>query len=430
MALAATVIMLEGFSALALEWRHGVGYRDLEREKILVADQVDPTTTARQGTSFWRQRESQVHPYFGYTMVPGSKPWVNNAGFAGEYDYPFVPAAGELVVGVFGGSVAHGLYFWMKRNEAPLENRFLRLARKRGFDRVTFLCFANGGYLQPISTNILLYYMGSVDIALFVEGFNELQISASNRLAEGYPADFPYRAYWETLANDSISPRALRLIGSLANHNDRMAQAAELARQPILDRSALVHLVWRAYTTRLESRSHRLREGLDEVQRQELSTRYNGALARPGATEEERVEAFLDKYRSYLRGANAAARANDVVPVFVLQPSQYLPDAKPLSAVEKRDHTANKRFAALVGSYYPRFVEMFDDVSAEGLLAIDMTRIFRHTTETTYSDSCCHLEDRGNEILMKGILDELARRDEFVASLPGGGSAPSLSAGG
>jgi hypothetical protein len=422
--------MLEGFSALALEWRHDVGYADLESEKSLVADQVDPATTGRQGRSFWRQRESQVHPYFGYTMVPGSKPWLNNAGFAGEYDYPYVPAAGELVVGVFGGSVAHGLYFWIKRNEASLRDRFLRLARGKGFERVTFLCFANGGYLQPISTNVLLYYMGSVDIALFVEGFNELQISASNRLAEGYPADFPYRAYWETLANDSISPAALRLIGRLANQNERMARATTLARRSPLNRSALVHLAWQAYTTRLESRSHRLRERLDEVQRQELRTRYNGAIGGSRATEEEQVEAFLGKYRAYLRSAHAAARANDVIPVFVLQPSQYLPGAKPLSAVEQREHTTNRRFAELVTSYYPRFVRMFEDLAGEGLLALDMTGVFRHTAETTYADSCCHLEDRGNEVLMRGILDELARSDEFAASLPAGGSVPSLSAGG
>ena len=90
----------------------------------------------------------QLHPYFGYTMEPGFNGSHNNLGFLSAHDYPYQAADDEFVVGIFGGSVA------LQVGSSPItrrnfESTLLKEVERKGYRRVTVLCFALGAYRQP-----------------------------------------------------------------------------------------------------------------------------------------------------------------------------------------------------------------------------------------------------------------------------------------
>ena len=92
-----------------------------------------------------------------------------------------------------------------------------------------------------------------------------------------------------------------------------------------------------------------------------------------------------------------------------LQPSQYIPGSKPLSPEELQfayGETQQRR-----GNYaetYPLLVQYGQELQQRGVNYFDLTGIFRDHPETLYNDRCCHLNDRGNELLAAAIVQRMA----------------------
>lgn len=117
----------------------------------------------------------QIHPYFGFSVRPGTPgsrfagpnsvegsetdaPWLdlrsNNFGFYDRRDYPTADPD-EFIVGIFGGSVAHSLAIRAgARLAEQLESAPLAAGRE-----VVVLNFASGSYKQPQQVLILAYFL-------------------------------------------------------------------------------------------------------------------------------------------------------------------------------------------------------------------------------------------------------------------------------
>ncbi|MCC7403023.1 MAG: hypothetical protein IT288_01365 [Bdellovibrionales bacterium] len=93
-------------------------------------------------------------------------------------------------------------------------------------------------------------------------------------------------------------------------------------------------------------------------------------------------------------------------PLFIfVQPNQYNEDSKPFSewelahAISPSKLNRGDRLAALR--------ERAQALKQEGLPIYDLTQVFSKTTETVYTDTCCHINSFGNQIVAQAIADHI-----------------------
>ena len=211
----------------------------------------------------------------------------NNHGFYTAETYPYVKAEHEYVIGIFGGSVAMQIAGAGKVLAARLQPTL----RDRGFDKVTVLPFAAGGWRQPQSFYALVYYLDSIDMAILLDGFNEM-VTLSAAQLHGYPTRFPMQNIFAPLASDSQSPYVSAALGKLALAHDVARRATEELNASLLRHSMLAHLVWRGLAASYTQYTSRLRGDLG------VATSETWSDLEPEGDAEPRIESYVRMYTS------------------------------------------------------------------------------------------------------------------------------------
>ena len=354
-----------------------------------------------------------LHPFFGYTATPGAN-GANNQGFFTEHArFPYRKADDEYVIALFGGSVAGQLPAVKQFLIAPFESAL----RNKGFLRVRLISFALGGWRQPQSFFAFEYYLPTFDMAVTLDGFNEIIHTADSELTV-YPASFPFPAVWAPLAHGAGSAeRALRT-ADLIRANQSMASWTRWLDGSPLRNSALAHLVWRVVAARYQKHTDALRTAaLNEtlVEWRDLDPPIDGAFA-------AKRHEYLMLYERLIEDSDRIGRAHHVPFFHFVQPNQYDRGSKPLSDEELRDRVTND-WSDLVTTQYGELRRMVTRLRAEGVRSHDLTGLFAHTDETVYSDSCCHLNEHGlsmlgaamaDRILTSGVIDTIKPREPAV----------------
>ena len=323
-----------------------------------------------------------MHPFYGSTA--GSPRHALNAM------PPRQRQEDTVVVGLLGGSVADdvkpylevALNRWFAANELP--------RRPAVFD------LALGGSKQPTQTLIVtntLLLGGEFDLIVNLDGFNELNSGALRNIQ---PELFPGRARRNRIGAEFLLAGRLRAL--------RGAQArrqAAGATSPLRG-SALFGLANRYQQERIAAEIIRLNQQLAETaaeaspQESERRRQRNarGRQARQAAALQESARLW---YRSSVMLARLAEVAGADYYHF-LQPNQYVPASKPLNAWE-REFAWTAGAQSHVARAYPRLQAAGRDLPGRGVNYFDLTGIFADRSETLYRDTCCHLNERGNELL-------------------------------
>ena len=260
----------------------------------------------------------EPHPFFGFSFQPDlNAPWEsNNMGFMEEFDYPYRKSSDELVIGLFGGSVAQGLA--APRPTNVLRNTIGAACRDKGYRKVTVLTFAQGGWKQPQSAFCYLYYLDTVDIAIFLEGFNEIgHLPLKNG---GWPKDYP----WDFPAVTVFGPLASRVavVGDVSRQVEmskvraRQIRLTQRAAAGLQGRSMFVHLLWQTANERYERRVAQLDAGRSGQDR-----RHYQNLFPSDASLQFKQEEFFARYRSLLEMVDLVGRAR-ATPAFLLSAAQ------------------------------------------------------------------------------------------------------------
>jgi hypothetical protein len=352
------------------------------------------------------ERSTVVHPFFGFTRDPSvSNRWweVTVDGFFARKKPLPDPGTGERIrIAVLGGSVANHFAFggWPKLAA--------EISRATGLPRaaIPVTSLAMGGYKQPQQLNIIAHHLARgdrFDVVINLDGFNELVLPFDNLragLAPGYPVN------WRPLVGGLPDVDGQKRVGELAFLDGLRARRAGLCSGP-LGGSALCHLVWRLRDRPLASRQRGLRAGLGDQPAATGDDRWHfesqGPLPRELGREARYAELVAYWRRASLQ-IDAMSRAHGIRYFHFLQPNQYLPGSKPLSAEERRtafDPEIHHR--AIIESAYPLLRTEGMRLRAEGVRFHDLTQIFTAVEETLYSDPCCHLNVRGNELLGEAI---------------------------
>ena len=396
-----TLLVLEGMGRLAYYAAYGQGYgRGGSADPVNLTPPPVPVVPPDSPEYF--EPRWIMHPFYGSTA--GSP----------RHDLNAMPPrprrADTVVIGLLGGSVADDV------------EPYLQVALNRWFAdkelprRPAVLGLALGGSKQPTQTMIVtnnLLLGGEFDLIVNLDGFNELNSGALRKVR---PELFPRHDRGTRIGAEFLRAGRLR---ALRGEQGRRAVAG--ATSP-LRWSALFGLANRWRQERIAAEIIRLNQQLAapaaddtwEMPERRRQRNIRRRQARQGAALQESARLW---YRSSVMLARLAAGAGADYYHF-LQPNQYVPDSKPLSTWERE-------FAWVAGAQshvrlgYPPLQEIGRDLPSQGVNYFDLTGIFADRPETLYRDACCHLNERGNQLLAAAMIQRMA-----PALLRRGGAKP------
>jgi len=373
---------------------------DPVRERAAFVEAVSPGQQVPGAPPVARMGEKliyRIHPYFGYTFNP-DPPRLNAQGFAGDAGTLYQKQPGELVIGIFGGSVAGQVGGWGQ----ILVDRLLPELRKRGYQRATVLSFAVGGWRQPQTFYTLASMLPVLDLVVNVEGVNELA-----ELDEGclrrQPADFPPPYVYDLLAHEPSEETTLRRAELFSRMRSAKRVTQAFAAAP-LRWSRLAHLVWRAYASLARKKIDALRAG---VQRDDQIDWSNLEPTRTPADVAAARDRYLAHWLDLIRYSRLISESRGVPFFDFIQPNQHPEGRKPLSKEERAMIDADPLKEEHYTPFYTRLEQAEKTLRAEGIEYYFLGDLFKDHPETLYIDSCCHLNERGIQLVNNAIADRI-----------------------
>ena len=351
-----------------------------------------------------------LHPFYGFAGALPSN--------ALNTMPPRQRRADTVVVGLLGGSVAEevapylqrALSHWFAANRLPPQPAVLNLA--------------GGGAKQPQQTLIVAHTLllgGEFDLLVNLDGFNETVLSAGKATREGGFPFFP--RFWEHRVG--LTGAEILLAGRIGVLRREQARLAAVQETSPLRRSGLFGLLNRWRQERAAAAIIQLNHELTAAE-SAYRLEQHGSRNWPAANGEMWTEAARVWYRSSLTLARLAELAGADYYHF-LQPNQYVPDAKPLRPEELASaYEPDELHGSLAARGYPLLLALNRDLQDAGINYFDLTGIFAGHAETLYSDICCHLNDRGNDLLAAAMVQRMtpallrrggARPDESISAL-------------
>lgn len=346
-----------------------------------------------------------IHPFLGFVLNPDftAIEWrdITPHGFQRPRDEVDPPAgAPRFVVAMFGGSLSGGICM---RTRDVLLRELQRAASIQG-KSVVIRCLAMGGYKQPQQLMALTHALSlgeAIDVAINVDGFNEVALPIAENLRQGtYPF---YPRGWAGRVIGAPSLDALRTVGRITLRKDERRRGTGLCAARPLAWSPTCHLVW---TTRDRWLARQVFEG--ERALIGLMSADRSFLSRgPAFAEMPRRPLCHVLAEHWARSSTLMfdlARARGIRYVHFLQPNQYLPGSKPMSRDE--------RLAAIdpmspyklpVEDCYPSLIEFGKALTDRGVPFHDLTGVFASHPEPLYDDTCCHPNQAGYRLLTELI---------------------------
>jgi hypothetical protein len=349
-----------------------------------------------------------VHPYLGFVYDPETS-HASEWGFLDEAPPFHHRAPDQLIVAVTGGSLALQL---VDHRGAQLAERLAALPRFAG-RAVVLVNLAVEGFKEPQQLATLSYLLAlgaEFDLLLNLDGFNEIALHGAENERKGVFPAFPRS--WYLRSQSLPDPETHALIGEIYFlEQERMRGAAWMLETPF-HVSPLADLVWRMRDRRLVAR-------IADVQaqaRERSESAHDYQSTGPSGVGWESGDTMADLARIWAESSvqlHRLARANDIAYYHFLQPNQYLPDSKPMGDEERRvaiqpDHP----YAGAARSGYPKLQALVPRLRGAGVRFEDLTGLFAAVPEPIYKDVCCHVNDRGNEILVDAMVAYVATNPE------------------
>lgn len=344
---------------------------------------------------------SESHPFYGYIHGGRGHDYIYGYRHGREHYYNVMPPRQRredlVLIGLFGGSVAKEIYPAL---QGALTRYFSanNLAR-----RPVVLAMGVSSFKQPqqviVAANTLLL-SGDFDLIVNLDGYNEVSAGAGNQ--RSYPF-LPFR--WHNLVN--LPPAESRLAGRIAIARGKLRQLQHSAETNPF-RYTAVYRIMNRY--RFEQRAKRIIQLNHDLQAELAVYR----LEKHGPSRPFRTEADLNREeaRIWYRGSlllSELAQLSGAEYYHFLQPNQYLPGSKPLTARELDCcYRAGTRLERVYREAYPFLVPFGENLTWRQVNYFDLTQIFQDNRETLYRDTCCHFNERGNELLAAAMVERLA----------------------
>ena len=361
-----------------------------------------------------------LHPYFGYGFklnanMAARLPHVtfNNHGFlqSADYvrrnpaccDYPSVRSEpNEVIVGVFGGSVAASLAVRMQ--ETPTFTKALNAIPRFTNKPIRILSFALGGHKQPQQLMILTYYLSlgqPLDMIINVDGYNEIATAPGN-VDAGTDSNFPGLYMWRRLVDylDRQANQAHNPEGVLANYHLIMTQ--RWARHAGSCRTATCYSLARLVQFWHQNNS------IDVASTTQASPAAPSffQVDPPAATTQNRYDFAADRWGTASEVMQQLSRARNMLYLHVLQPNQWFRRKSPYSP--RRADELAAYFNRIVPLGYAAFVAKGARLRESGVNFLDASAVLDDEPSSIYSDDVGHYVPKGYDILWLAVVQALA----------------------
>lgn len=341
-----------------------------------------------------------IHPFFGYVFNPKLN-GVNNYGF--KTSYPFGLCGTEycldqrlnqpLVVGIFGGSFAEITGY----ESGYLEKRLAKIFPGR---TPVVINFGVMGHALPQAFFIFAYFKDLLDIAVFIDGVNELINPIQNNQAESPPEYAKAIHFKYKLSLTELTPRNYRLTSQILSLKKIDLWATRLSLLPFLRHSLFIHYVWSAidkFTNYwMQVKMVKITEGYLEGQRFF------------DVSDEALLEFGAQKWFSYHQLIHQMAASSGILDLHFIQPNPFVEGSKKLTGEENFliHHSYDIQWQVVKG--YPKLRESLGTLKKQNLVAEDLSRIFVNEKGPIWTDSA-HTNPRGARIILDKV-SELIRQ--------------------
>ncbi len=373
----------------------------------------------------------RVHPYFGFVAAPS--PFSsevraargieqNNYGFDSPHAYPYRPRnERELVVGVFGGSVAAKLERF-ERGRKILGARLAAAFGRRSSD-VTVLNFAQGGFKQPQQLLIYSYFRAlgqRLDVVLNIDGFNEIALAAGN-VRMGVAVDMPsmeHLASLQQVVGDVLSGHSeTGYLKAMVSVRESFRRYSRMHDRALSGEAWELSFAGGFFLDRKLTKLFRKRFRSELLAYQAQSAARGGdswlyvhplpsfAAASPAHGPAAVVELWAN---TSLMMHAMQSRSRGFYFHFV-QPNQYHPTGKVFGERERAIAFAERSpYAEPIRRGYPRLRQEVARLKASGVPVWDLSELFDDLEAEAYVDNCCHYTGAGQEALAKAIADAVS----------------------
>jgi hypothetical protein len=378
---------------------------------VASSDEEDETVfEARRRIRGPRARSEVIHPYVGFVVAPSGYPdevGLEALGFPGGGPLVRSSAPDRATWLVFGGSLAGEFvgYDGPARAFAELQD----LPDVNG-KQLVVLSAALAGYKQPQSLLALAYLLSlgvQVDAVLLIDGFNEVALAPAENVPVGVFPFFP-RAWGRRVANLSFATGMRTRIGEIALLAHLRAESARRLDRSLLRFSPTARLGWWLLDRTLAAR---ITAGRLDLVTPSFRAPFDYLTHGPPWPTDDRAALFGDLVSVWKHGSlqmHLLCEGYGVRFYHFLQPNQYVPDSKPIGEEERLVALAPVHlYRRPVEEGYPLLRRAGRELVEEGVRFHDLTQLFAEVPEPIYVDTCCHVGERGNELLALAIAEAI-----------------------
>ena len=283
-----------------------------------------------------------------------------------------------------------------------------RLKQSERFQGVTIdvvrLSFA--GFKEPqqlMTLNYVLALGGQLDGLVNIDGFNEVALPTCENQDDIFAA---YPRLWNTLTINLVDPRhsaeAYRLLELRALGRKRPATGPirpSAGRRRGTCSGKFATATWR--------KSSPLASVVFTKEREQGRAFATAGPPQLYHSEKERYPQLAELWANGSRQLNYLCRANRIAYVHVLQPNQYVPNSKSIGPLEMSvAYRDDNCYASGVKDGYPELL-CREKLRADGVDFHDLTRLFAAFADPIYVDTCCHYNQKGNDLLAEAVAEAL-----------------------
>lgn len=339
--------------------------------------------------------------------------WASNAGMGtgvileGENccDLPLIPNENQVIIAIFGGSVARDFATRPREKDRILNGILGRYPQFKGKE-ITILNFTMSGYRQPQQLMMFSYYVmrgQHIDIAINVDGYNEVYHGALNA-ERGIDIDLPAEDIWGQMQG-FVDQLNIRL-------DDRSGVQAAYYKWTALDnqRQAMKCKIASCYTIRRIGSyyywilANKAEEKWEENRRKvshfyRITPPPNNAGGSNVMLDYSKPEVLYGEIAEYWGESSRMmadiAKQRGILYIHMLQPNLYYPIKRKFKPVNPGAWTP--KFSQPVTLGYPYMVRKMEELQKDGILSLNVLNIFDDAPEgVSYIDDCCHLNKEAN----------------------------------
>lgn len=351
--------------------------------------------TKRHLTSY-KHRPKSAHPYFGYVYNNYFSEKFNKDGFLDSTDFSKIDEKKDesFYIAILGGSVASNFAIHEQKKIKTGRPSLISLLKLRSPSifkgrKAVLINLAIDGHKQPQQFFVSSYFLEKIDMAIIIDGFNEVSYD--------FPIEFPAEFPGLSSALFSQGPERNKKIFQIVQLIE-----SQIAFTQFLDESALKHVhivgkIWQLYI----HITQRILTSLSHVKNERSVAYYEKPLPL-----ERRIEKQVGVWKKYSLLQAQLYRGQNIPHFHFLQPNQHVKGTKVLSNQEKKLFLNVPMFES-VNEGYRLLAQAQQQIFVQGYAIINLTDVFKNITESVYSDSCCHLNGLGNEIMRDNIVEAI-----------------------